>query len=142
MFKSFRLSSFLCVLVFALSLSLGAGLAQAAYINTGTEVYTNPPGFTAFADGYDNQGDLTATSSTSGNPAMHVDGGFANSGTLDDFSNVLHASIVDAIVLEWKYRFYIWLSANISNTIFIRPDADIADDFILPHIHFKRFQFK
>ena len=55
MSKSFRLSSLLCVLVFALSLSLGAGLAQATPINVVPDdiyaVTTNTGGVYAFNPG-------------------------------------------------------------------------------------------
>ena len=55
MSKSFRLSSLLCVLAFALSLSLGAGLASATPINVVPDdiyaVTTNTGGVYAFNPG-------------------------------------------------------------------------------------------
>ena len=57
MSKSFRLSSLLCVLAFALSLSLGAALAQAtpiSIVNVPDDIYavtTNTGGVYAFNPG-------------------------------------------------------------------------------------------
>ena len=86
MFKSFRLSLFLCVLVFALSLSLGTGLASATTINVVPDdiyaVTTNADGVYAFNPGTYEAMD-TSTADWASSPPMIGSGNFTGSLQVD-----------------------------------------------------------
>ena len=103
MSKSFRLSSLLCVLVFALSLSLGAGLAQATPITVVPDdiyaVTTNTGGVYAFNPGTYDAMDTSTADWTSSPPligsgnfpgSLQVDNGVDLSATGDGATGAVH----------------------------------------------------
>ena len=74
---------FVSLLTLALTFTLAVSLqAHAAEVNNGTVEYTNPDNTRTAPDGYENRGDLTATSTATGVALTVTSGGFANYGNI------------------------------------------------------------